>query len=468
MQKKFRGIGNKLSPGLRKIVGNVGWLTLEKLLSVALNLTIGIYVIRYLGSDDFGKLSYCLSLVGMFGAIAKLGLDHVVVRNLVQEEESTPEILGTALVLKLIGSLATSVLIVCVVLLLNQDPQIHWITIVIALGLVFRTFEVINFWFQSKVLSRSIVIVRSLKLILSSAVKLLFIFLGLPLSAFVWLLLADEIVLAVTTVWTYIIHTQLEQQLQGTNFVPSPKRWTIWRWKLNSSRAVAMLRDSWPLILAGVMVTIYMKIDQVMLGNMTSNEVVGNYAAAIKFSEVWYFVPTAVCASVFPSILRAKQRGKQEYYGKIQQLYDLMAWMSLAIAVIMTFASGVLVNMLLGTEYSSAGQILAWHIWAGPFVFLGVARDQWLMAENLTKLSFATTSLGTIANLLLNFWLIPIYGGSGAAIATVISYAVAAYFASMIYPVMFHNTWMLTKALFVPFRVKQNLSYLAWVRNILF
>ena len=464
MLKKLMGIGNKFSPGLQKVIRNVGWLVLEKVVTIVLNLSIGIYVIRYLGADNFGKLSYCVSLVGMFGAIAKLGLDSIVVRTLVKEEESAPEILGTAFMLKLLSSLITLILITCVVLTLNRDPQIQWIAIVIALGLMFRSAEVVDFWFQSKVLSKSIVVVRSIKLIISSAAKLVFILLGLPLGAFAWLLLADEIVQAVGMVWIYSKYTSLERKLKAANLVTS-KGLSI-GWKLNSARAMKLLQDSWPLILSGVMITIYMKIDQVMLGNMASNEAVGNYAAAVRFSEIWYFFPTAICASVFPAVIRAKQKSKQEYYDKLQQLYDLMAWMSLAIALVMTLTSDSLIQMLLGTEYTEAGKILAWHIWASPFVFLGVARSQWLVAENLTKLSFATTSLGTIVNILLNLWLIPIYEGTGAAIATVISYAVAAYFASMLYPVMFRTSWMLTKALFIPFRIKQNLIYLNRVKKI--
>ena len=461
MLKKLMRIGNKFSPGLQKIIRNVGWLAFEKLITIVLNLSIGIYVIRYLGADHFGKLSYCLSLVGMFGAIAKLGLDSIVVRTLVKEEESAPEILGTAFVLKLISSLITLILIACVVFTSNQDPQIQWIAIVIALGLVFRSTEVVDFWFQSKVLSRSIVVVRSVKLIISSAAKLVFIFLRLPLGAFAWLLLVDEIIQAVGLCWIYLKHIQLNR-IKRTNLIT----FKSFGWKLDAARAMKMLQDSWPLILSGVMVTIYMKIDQVMLGNMASNEAVGNYAAAVRFSEIWYFFPTAICASVFPAIIRAKQKSKQEYYGRLQQLYDLMAWMSLAIAFAMTFASDNLINVLLGAEYTEAGKILAWHIWASPFVFLGVARSQWLIAENLTKLSFFTTSLGTIVNVLLNLWLIPIYDGTGAAIATVVSYAVASYFTCMFHPKMFHTAWMLTRALFIPFRIRQNYIYLSHVKNI--
>lgn len=449
MLNKLMGMREKLSPGLRKIIRNVGWLSGEKVLGMIVNLSVGIYVVRYLGSEDFGKLSYCLSLVGMFTAIAKLGLDAIVVRNLVQEEESTEQILGTAFILKFIASLATVALIIYVTSILNEDPQIYGITIIIALGLVFNSFEVIDFWFQSKVRSGSIVIVRSIQLILTSVTKLLFIALGLPLSAFVWLFLVDGILRAFGTLWIYVKQNK-----------------SIFLWKFNWAKATDMLRDSWPLILSGVMVTIYMKIDQVMLGNMASNEAVGNYAAAVRFSEVWYFVPIAICSSVFPSIIRAKQRSKQEYYDKLQQLYDLMAWMSLAIAIIMTFISGTLITTLLGEGYAEAGNILAWHIWAGPFVFLGVARGQWLIAENLTHFSFAITLLGAITNLLLNFLFIPHYEGLGAALATVISYGVSTHLACILYPPLFKSGWMLTKALLIPLRIHQNLNYIKRVKRI--
>ena len=453
MLEKLREKTQKLNPNLRKIINSIGWLSVEKALNLLLNLTVGIYVIRYLGSDSFGKFSYCLSLVGMFEALAKLGLDAIVVRSLVEEEKSTSDIMGTAVILKLLGSLLTLAIVIGASKSMGGDWQTQWIVAVMAWSLVFRSTEAVDFWFQSKVLAKPMAIVKSVKLILGSVLKIGFIFLKLPLAAFVWLLLAEEIFRAVTTLWAYC-------QANHTH--------AIRQWKFNLTWAKEMLRDSWPLILSGVMITIYMKIDQVMLGNLASNEAVGNYAAAVKFSEVWYFFPLAICTSVFPSILRAKQRGRQEYYAKLQQLYDLMAWISLVIAIAMTFVSGILVNALLGEGYVEAGRILALHIWAGPFVFLGVARSQWLMAENMTGLSFAATSLGTISNLCLNFWLIPLYEGSGAALATVISYGIASHIACIIYPQMYATGWMLTKALFVPLRIRQNSIYWSQIKKMLF
>ena len=451
MLSKIAKASQKLSPGLRKIIHNVGWLAAERLLSVVLSLSVGIYVIRYLGAEDFGKLSYCISFVGLFAAIAKLGLDNIVVRELVKEENSTQEILGTAFFLKLLGSLVTIFLIGSAVWTFNKDPEVRWITIIIAFSLLFSPFETVDYWFQSQVLAGAIAVVRSGQLALSSIAKLLFIAFRLPLIAFVWLTVVDNLLQSVGRIVVYCKYNR-----------------SFWQWKVSGARAIELLRDSWPLILSGVMVTIYMKIDQIMLGNMAGVKEVGIYAAAVRFSEIWYFVPTAICSSVFPAIIRAKQRSNQEYEYRLQQLYDLMAWISLLIAIFMTFLAEPLMAKLLGEEYLESGQILALHIWAGPFVFLGVSRSQWLTIENLTQFSFVTTALGTISNIALNFFLIPSYGGSGAAIATVISYAIASHISCILYPPLFNTGQMLTKALFVPFRVRQNLVYLKLIKRTFF
>jgi O-antigen/teichoic acid export membrane protein len=450
MRAKWKAVVEKLSPGLRKILGNVGWLFAERLLTMIVAFGVGVYVIRYLGAEKFGSLSYSSSFVALFGTISGLGLNGIVVRNLVQEEKATPEILGTAFLFKLMASFATIILIGWANLWFNSQSDTHFMVLVIAFGLFFSAFDVIEFWFQSQVLSGIIAIVRSVQLILSSLVKLLFIAFHLPLMAFVWLLLADQFAKMLGMLWVYYQQNQYFLQ-----------------WRFNWSKGIEMLTDSWPLILAGVMVTIYMKIDQVMLGNMASKEAVGNYAAAVRFSEIWYFIPTAVCSSVFPAILRAKQRNRDEYYARLQQLYDIIAWIAILIAVPMSIFSVPLMVKLLGQEYTEAGRILAWHIWAGPFVFLGVARSQWLMAENMTQFSFLTTSLGALVNVWLNFLLIPPYGGVGAAIATAISQALASYVSMLFYPATFDMGLMLTKALFIPFRCQQNLIYIRQLKNFL-
>lgn len=441
----------KLSPGLRNILGNCGWLFAERLLTMIVAFGVGIYVIRYLGAENFGQLSYSSSFVALFGIISGLGLNGIVVRNLVQEERATPEILGTSFLLKLMASCATIILIGGANWWFNSQSDTRFMVLVIAFGLLFSAFDVIEFWFQSQVRSGIVAVVAIVQLILSSLVKVLFIAFHLPLMAFVWLLLVDQFIKMLGIIWVYYQQNQ-----------------SLLQWRFNWSKGTEMLTDSWTLMLAGVMVTIYMKIDQVMLGNMASIEAVGNYSVAVRFSEIWYFIPMAVCSSVFPAIMRAKQRSKSEYYARLQQLYDIMAWIAILIAVSMNFFSLPLIVNLLGQEYAEAGRILAWHIWAGPFVFLGIARGKWLLAENMNQFNFLTTTLGAVVNILLNFLLIPSYGGVGAAIATTISLSLAYYVSMLLYPATFEMGLMLTRALFIPFRYQQNLIYMRQFKKILY
>jgi PST family polysaccharide transporter len=212
-------------------------------------------------------------------------------------------------------------------------------------------------------------------------------------------------------------------------------------------RAKTLLKDSWPLLLSGIAITVYMKIDQIMLGQMIGDEAVGIYSAAVRISEVWYFISVAIVASVFPTIIEAKKRSDVLYYALLQKLYDLMAVVSVLVALAMTLSSGSLITMLFGTKFSAAGAVLAIHIWAGVFVFLGVASGNWFIAENLQKLAFQRTVYGAVANILLNLLLIPKFGVNGAAVALVISQAIACWIFDGLQKVTRHMFFMKLSAM---------------------
>jgi len=199
----------------------------------------------------------------------------------------------------------------------------------------------------------------------------------------------------------------------------------LWQLKISLERAKGLLVDSWPLLLSGMAIIIYMKIDQIMLGQMVGDQAVGIYSAAVRVSEVWYFIPMMIVASVFPVILEAKRRSEAQYYELLQQLYDLMVWLSVSVALPMTYLSTTVVTLLFGEAFTKSGTVLAIHIWAAVFVFLGVTSGQWFLAENRQVLGFQRTALGLVVNVALNFLWIPEFGPVGAAVATVVSQATA-------------------------------------------
>ena len=267
----------RTSPGLRKILNNFSWLLAERLLAMVIALFINLYVIRYLGPNLFGQFSYATSYVNLFEAIAKLGLDAIVIRNIVFKESVSNEILGTAFILKFSASLLTIFLASISILFVNHQSEIQILVWIISLSLIFSAFDVIDFWFQSKVLSGYMSVVRSLQLIISAVLKIIFINLKLSIFAFAWLLLVDGLLKAGGMIYAYLKNHQ-----------------KFWNWKINKTQVKSLLKDSWPLILSSIMVTLYGRIDQVMLGNMLNSKAVGDYAAAIRLSEIWYFIPVII------------------------------------------------------------------------------------------------------------------------------------------------------------------------------
>lgn len=140
---------------LQKILANTGWLFIDKIIRMGVGLLVGIWVARYLGPEQFGLYNYALSFVALFSALATLGLDGIVVRDIVRDPSCKDETLGTAFVLKLIGGGLTFLFVVGANSLLRpHDRLTQWLVGIIALGTIFQAFDTIDFWFQSQVKSK--------------------------------------------------------------------------------------------------------------------------------------------------------------------------------------------------------------------------------------------------------------------------------------------------------------------------
>ncbi|MGQ9844375.1 MAG: flippase, partial [Spirochaetota bacterium] len=288
---------------------NTSWLFGEKILRMVVGLFVGVWVARYLGPERYGLLSYAQSFVGLFSAIATLGLDGIVVRELVKDETRRDELLGTAFWLRLMGAIAVLAILAIAINFTSNDAYTNTLVFIIASATIFQSFNVIDFYFQSKVLSRYVVFANIISLFVSSIVKVALILVEAPLIAFALTVLFDSFVLACGFVYYYI----------KTNSIFNIKNLTF-----NKTTAVSLLKDSWPLVLSGIVISIYMKIDQVMIQEMMDAEAVGQYAAAVRISEAWYFIPMVVSSSLFPAIISAKAQNEELYYARLQKLYDLM------------------------------------------------------------------------------------------------------------------------------------------------
>lgn len=389
--------------GFRKYAINTSWLFIERILRMGLALVVGIYVVRYLGPVQFGQLSYVQSFVALFAPLAALGLDTVLVRDLVKTPEKKLLLMGTTFWLKIVGAALSLLLMLIVELLTNNTPQDNLFIFLLSMGLFFQAAGIVDLFFQSQAQSRYVVQVQVVQTIISSVFKIVLVLLEAPLWLFVASYVFDAMILALGLVILARFNNLIDA-FQRFDFMV----------------AKYILRESLPLVFTGLAVALYMRIDQIMLKEMLGNDAVGQFSAALRLSEAWYFIPMAICNSVFPAIVAAKERSAAVYRKRLQQLYDSMVLLSLLVAIPVTFLAGAIIRFLYGAAYDASIAVLQIHIWTGPFVFLGVAMSGWLIAEGFGKKSLYRTFFGVLVNFGANLILIPAYGPVGAAIATLV------------------------------------------------
>ena len=401
---------NFKSETFKKYFKNTSWLFAEKILRILIAFVVTVLVVRYLGPEQFGLLSYAISFYGLFTAISVLGLESISIRELVKYPGKRDNVLGSVFLLRLVGGIVTIILIALTLFMSGEPADISILIIVISTSAIFQSFSVIDYYFRAEVKAKYSVYVMTASVLFTSLLKILLIIFEAPLIYFA-IVFSFEFFAAAAGFLLVYKHNKLK----------------IINWKFRKETAINLLKDSWPLILSGLVVSVYMKIDQVMIKNMLDSKELGYYAAAVRLSEAWYFIPVALTNSIFPAIINAKKVSDKFYFNRMQKLYDVLAWMAIAIAVPVSIFSKDIINIIFGNEFQSAAPVLTIYIWAGVAVFLGVASSKYLITENFTKLSFFRTFIGMIFNVILNLILIPKYGIVGAAVATLVSYSVATF-----------------------------------------
>ncbi len=391
--------------GFLRYFKNTGWLFIGKMSGLIASFLVGIYVARYLGPSRYGLLTYASSFTGLFVIFASFGIDNILSRELISNPEKREELLGSGFIIKVIGAIFSLTLIAITMLFIKADWLTNLLILISAFSFITNIFGIIDIYFQSQVLAKKTVKIQIISLIITSILKLLFILLKLGLVYFAVIYVIDGLIIAIGLIFAY----------KKTGF-------GISKWKFNKKIIYSLLLNSWPLMLSGIAFTIYMKIDQVMIKNMIGNESSGLYAIAVKLSEFWYFIPTIICASLFPAIINARNTNLDIYKKRLKNLFLMLIIISIGIALLITVFSKLIIATLFGKAYMGTLIVLRTYVWSSIPIFLQIALGNYLVSENLVKIELWSTIGGAVLNVVLNIFLIPKYGIEGAAIATLISY----------------------------------------------
>lgn len=405
-------------PLLARLLGNSAWQIGDSVFRMGAGVLVGAYVARYLGPPGFGLINLGAALFALFTAVAQFGMNTIVVRDLVARPGDRQTILGSALLLRLAAGAASILLAVGATALLRPgDGRSVLVVLIIAASALPRAWDVVDYDYQSRIDSRPVVLARNLSFLVLAATRVLLVLLRAPLEWFAGAITAEA----------------------GLATILLINRWSADGLRVGLRSATAReLRNfmavGWPLVIAGMSINVYMRIDQVMLGRMMGDSGVGLFSAAVRVSEALYFLPLAAAASVAPALTAARHRSVAEYERRMLSVMRVLVWLGFGVAVIFATFSHPIIRVLYGPAYAGAAAVLTIHAWIGVLVGLSLCGDQWLTNEGHIKYTMYRTVAGAVTNVLLNLSLIPRFGIIGAAVASCAGQLVAVVLTTAILP----------------------------------
>lgn len=398
-----------------RMISNSIWIIGGQVFQMGLTLVIGMITARYLGPSNYGVIGYTASYVSFFNVICQLGFTSTIVKELLDKEEKQGEILGTTIFLRVCTSLLSSIMLTALIYVLDDgDMLVVKVAFLQSLSLIFHSFDMIHYWYQSRLESSVSVKIQSISYVVMAVYKVAILAAGKSVEWFAFSTTLEIAVVAVSLLWVY-------RRSEGQKLSIS----------LTTGRS--LLKYSYHFILSGLMATIYSEMDKIMLGQMMNDMAVGYYTAAVKISTMWSFILTAVINSARPVIISSRNVQEEVYIKQLKRLYAVIIWSGIAMAVLITIGGKWIVYLMYGADYMPATGTLKISAWQTMFSMLGTARGIWIVCEDKAKYVKYYLGIGAVLNVILNYILIPIYGAGGAAAATLATQIFTAVFAPLIF-----------------------------------
>lgn len=416
----------------KRIISNVFWALVGKFAGLVSALLVGVFVARYLGPTQYGVMNYAISFVTLFLVIATFGFENIEIREEAKANEQKDSILGTVFTLRLLLSLITIILISIVAYINESDLYTFGIIMVYAITVMLTPFDVIRNYFTSLVQNESIVKVGILRLVLSGIIKGVLLLVHASLIWFVISLVFDACVLA-----------------QGYCYVYKKKIGSMRSWRFDKSWAYYLLRQSLPLLLSGLAATIFLQIDQIMIGNMIDKTSVGYFSVASKFVELLLYVPTILIQTVCPLLVKERKNNMKSYREKSQVFMNVTVWSCVLCAIFTSLCSRYIVLWTFGLKYAASIVILQ----ILPFKIIGVALNivsgQLLIVDEKQKYFVVRSLSGCVVCVVLNLLVISRYGVEGVAVVAIITQFVAGFLIHMFIPTYQYVFFMQVRSLLI-------------------
>lgn len=402
-----RLIGDWNNHGLKKYFFNTGWIAIARFTTLIISFLTLTIMARYLGPENYGKLSYAQNFVALFSSFAALGIDQILYRDLVAHPEKETELLGTAFLMRLVFGAFTLIATIITAIILNEDSILNWMIAIMTMTFLFQPFGVISHVFNARVLSKYGAYITIGIAFLIPGLKLLVVFFNKGILFFSVIVAIEALIYSIAYIFIY------------QKFL----KHSIFSWRFSLSTLISLLHDSWPILLSSIFGYIYARIDQIMIQQYIDSSAVGLYDVAVRLTELLGFLPGIIIASLFPAIINARKTDLLEYKKRLRALAELCLTVSFFSALTLYLLAPFIINLLLGDNFAGTVGIIRVYVWSTLGTISIILIQQYFIAEKHYRSFLFFSILGSVINIGLNATFIPLYGTIGAAYATLITLA---------------------------------------------
>ena len=397
-----------------KVTKSIGWQGIMTATRTVFALASAVLLTRYFGPEDFGFYSFVLALIGIFTRFTRGGSDNVAIKHFTKSPESKAEIF-TAIALWRTTCWFIGACIIFACAIIFADDRYYYALLIYGF-MFFSIADFLDSFFQSRYESHIYIIARIAVELASFIAKVLCVIWHLDIAVFFYILCTQNLTYALLIVALYKL-----QKTSGPTF------------KFSKPWIQKIIKESLPLIFAAFMVAFYIRVDHLMLGYIAGDIALGLYAPSSQISIALFSM-----AVIFVHPLQVRfaeyKHNTPQYNQWLEYYINITTKLSLILCLSITIIAPVFIPLLFGAEFKATAPILMIQIWACVFSYHGAIRTREVVNNYKSHYNLIGVSIGALTNVCLNLILIPQFQGQGAALATVISMAVANYGTSWLIP----------------------------------
>ena len=411
MIKSFKNL-----PEFSNVINSIGWLLFEKVFRLVVGFYVFILIAKHLGPEDFGLLNFVTALTDIFLYFSPLGLNMIVVKKFLGLRNSHDLILGSSFLAHFLGAIIFYTAAIISIYLLRPEDQVSQFLVIIAgMTIVIRSTDIIRYWFESNIQSKYIASASITSFGIFSIIKVALVLNNAGIELIIWSIVLEQLLIALILIYISRHKGIFNQKIKAKFFFIKE-----------------LLSESWPFMISAAAMLIFLKVDQIMLGEILNDRAVGIYSAAVRLTEILHFLPIIIMNSFFPLLFKTNEIDRDSIVGQFQEVLIFLIRLGLILIIPMSFFSEEIIFLFYGEEFLEASKILSIHLWTAFFVFFNIVFSKWHLIENTQIFHMEKAVVGATLNILLNLILISLYGVIGAAIATLISLFLIEFFYDLV------------------------------------